>query len=132
LIVADSSVWIELFRDTGHAAAKTLERLVLTNADLAITEVIVMELLAGSSSGGPSQSLRSRLLAYPVLPLNGLADYEEAATISRACRDGGRSLRGITDCLIAVPVIHAGASLLHNDADFDVIARYSGLKVLRS
>lgn len=64
-----------------------------------------------------------------MLPLDGLADFEEAAAIYRACRDAGETLRSLSDCLIAVPVITAGASLLHNDPDFDVIARYSQLQI---
>jgi hypothetical protein len=31
--------------------------------------------------------------------------------------------------LIEVPVIRAGAALLHNDADFAVIARHTSLKI---
>ena len=76
-----------------------------------------------------TRDLRSRLLAFRLLALEGLGDFEEAAAIYRACRDAGETPRSLSDCLIAVPVIAAGASLLHNDADFDVIARHSPLKI---
>jgi predicted nucleic acid-binding protein len=94
-----------------------------------VTEVILMELLAGARSGIPVRELRSRLLGFKVLPLEGLSDFEEAGLIYRSCRDAGEALRSLSDCLIAVPVIRAGASLLHNDADFAAIARHSSLKV---
>lgn len=97
-----------------------------------MTEVVVLELLAGARSGSPAQRLRSRVLAFPILPLAGLADYEEAALIYRDCRDAGETIRSISDCLIAVPVIRAGASLLHNDVDFEAIARHSTLKLHRA
>ncbi len=64
-----------------------------------------------------------------VLPLEGLADFEEAASLYRACRDAGETLRALSDRPIAVPIIRAGASLLHNDRAFDVIARHSELKI---
>ncbi len=89
-----------------------------------------MELLAGARSGAGVRDLRSRLLGFQILPLDGLADFEEAGAIYRACRDTGETLRSLSDCLmIAVPVIRAGASLLHNDADFAAIARHSSLKL---
>jgi hypothetical protein len=129
VIVADTSAWIELLRDTGHPVALTLEELIVGQADVGITEVIVMELLAGVRTGGPARELRSRLLGYPVLPIAGLEDFEEAAMIYRTCRDMGHGIRSINDCLITVPVFREGASLLHNDKDFDVIAGHTGLKI---
>ncbi len=68
-------------------------------------------------------------MTYPLLPLRGIDDFEEAAALYRACRAGGDTIRKITDCLVAVPVIREGAELLHNDADFDAIARHSTLQI---
>ncbi len=109
--------------------AARLRELIERDEDLAVTEVILMELLAGARSGTGVRELRSRLLGFKVLPLEGLADFEEAGVIYRACRDAGETLRSLSDCLIAVPVIRAGAVLLHNDADFAVIARHSSLRI---
>jgi predicted nucleic acid-binding protein len=60
-----------------------------------------------------------------------LQDYEAAAMIYDRCRRAGDALRhGFMDCLIAVPVLRTGASLLHNDSDFDVIARHTDLELI--
>ena len=128
MIVADSSAWIEFLRDTGHPAAETLAELLSTDADVAVTEVIVMELLAGATSDEQLRQLRSRLISFPILHLEGLRDFEEAALIYRRCRATGHSLNSMTDCLIALPVIRAGASLLHNDSDFDAIGACTTLE----
>lgn len=109
--------------------AVTLRRLIERDEDIALTEVILMEVLAGARRGAAARDLRSRLLTFPLLPLEGLADFEEAALIYRVCRESGETLRGLSDCLITVPVLRAGASLLHNDADFATIARHTALKV---
>ena len=109
--------------------AVRLRELIERDEDIALTEVIVMELLAGARPGVGVRELRSRLLGFQILPLEGLADFEEAGVIYRACRDAGETLRSLSDCLIAVPVIRAGASLLHDDADFAAIARHSSLKI---
>jgi predicted nucleic acid-binding protein len=64
-----------------------------------------------------------------MLPVGGLAGFEEAAAIYRACRTGGETVRSMLDCLVAVPAIRAGASILHRDRDFDVIARHTELQL---
>lgn len=120
---------MEFLRGTDHEVAATLRELIEGNEDVAITELILMELLAGARSGPAVRDLRSRLLSFRLLLLEGLADFEEAALLYRACRDAGHTLRSLSDCLIAVPVIRAGAWLLHNDSDFDTIARNSALKI---
>ncbi len=94
-----------------------------------MSEVVVMELLAGATPGPSFQELRSQLLSLPILPLAGLSDYEEAAAIYRTCRAAGEVVRDITDCMIAVPAIRAGAAVLHADRDFDVIARHTDLAI---
>ncbi len=129
VIVVDSTAWIDLFRDRRTAAASTLQRLINENADLAITETVLMEVLAGARGGDELVHVRGKLIGRPILRLEGLADFEEAARIYRACRDDGETLRSHLDLLIAIPTIRHGASLLHNDRDFEKIARHSALKL---
>lgn len=129
MIVADTSAWVEFLRGTSHPAGRKLARLVQSDADIGVTEIVVMEVLAGARSETHLADLRSRLVAFPMVRLEGLADFEEAAIIYRACRAAGATLPGLSDCLIAVPVIRAGATLLHNDADFNVIAKHAPLKI---
>jgi hypothetical protein len=130
LIVADTSAWVEFLRGTDHKVARRLRKLIQNDEDIAVTEVILIERVAGARSGAAVRELRSRLLGFRILPLEGLADFEEAGVIYRACRDAGEALRSLSDCLIAVPIIRAGASLLHNDADFATIARHTSLRTI--
>lgn len=129
MIVVDTSAWVEFLRATGSPAHLTLRRLIRSGSPLAVTEVVIMELLAGAPSERELGDLRSRLLAFPVLTLGGLAGYEAAASIFRACRQAGERIRRLTDCLVAVPTIRAGATLLHADADFETIARHCPLRL---
>lgn len=129
MIVVDSSAWTQFLQPWGTAIHLTLRRLIDERADLAVTEIGVMEVLAGVRSEREREAVRSRLLALPVLPLRGLADYETAAELYRACHRAGETIRKLTDCLVAVPVIEAGATLLHDDADFDVLARHTPLRI---
>ncbi len=131
MIVVDTSAWVDFFQGRTSTVASRLERLIEVQADVAITETILMEVLAGAT-GEALARIRAELIARPILRLEGLADFEEAAQIYRTCRSAGHTLRSQLDCLIAVPVIRHGASLLHNDRDFETIARYSTLKLDRT
>ena len=129
MIVVDSSAWLEFFRRTGSAVHLRLLELIRERRDLAVTEVVVMEVLAGGLSPRDLVQLRARLHAYPILRLRGLAGWEAAAELFRSCRGGGEHIRKMTDCLVAVPTIEAGATLLQADRDFEVLARHTPLKL---
>jgi len=128
VIVADSSVWIEFLRRTETPPDLTLTRLIQEHADKAMTEPVLMEVLAGANPADADR-LRDRLLSLPLLPLQALSDFEQAATIYRTCRAGGVTIRSILHCLIAAIALRADAEVLHYDADFDAIARNTGLKI---
>jgi predicted nucleic acid-binding protein len=129
VIVVDTSAWIEFFRASGSAVHLTLRRLLRERGDLAVTEVVVMELLAGGRSQSEVDAMRLRLVSFPVLPLGGLAGFESAAGLFRSCRAAGETLRGLSDCLVAAPTIAARATLLHADRDFEVLARHTPLQI---
>ena len=126
--LADTSAWVEYLRATGSPAHLRLRRLIADEDDLVTTEVVVMELLAGASNDELTRL--GRLLGrFELLPVQGLADYEAAAGLYRRCRRAGETVRKLTDCLIAVVAMRAGAALLHRDQDFEAIARHAPLRV---
>ncbi len=129
MIVADSSAWIEFLRRTGSPVHLALRHAIEERHELGITEVVLMEVLAGARFPQHADTLRAELLQFDLLPLRRLQDFMEAAAIFRRARAAGETIRSMLDCLIAVPVIRAGAELLHNDADFDVIAHHSSLRI---
>jgi predicted nucleic acid-binding protein len=129
VILADTSAWVEFLRATGGPVHLRLRELVAGEGDLATTEVVTMELLAGAGSAEEVTQLRRLLLRAQLLPVEGLADYEAAGDLYRRCRAGGETVRKLTDCLIAVVAIRNGATLLHRDHDFEVIARHTALRL---
>ncbi len=129
MIVADSSAWIELLRRTGSRVHRTFARLLEQAQDLAVTEVVVMEVLSGARSRRHLGELRATLLDFPVLPLKGVSGFEEAAALYRACHRAGETVRELTDCLVAVPAIEAGATVLAADDDFEKLARHTPLRL---
>ena len=129
MILADSSAWVEFLRATGIPAHLRLRELIAGEGDLATTDVVVMELLAGTTTHDAMTQLRRLLLRFRHLPVEGLADHEAAADLYRRCRAGGETVRKLTDCLIAVVAVRNGATLLHRDQDFEVIARHTPLRL---
>ena len=90
-----------------------------------------MELLAGARTSNEVTGLRARLLAIPRLTVRGLEDFEAAAELYRTCRRRGATVRKLIDCLIAAIAIRGNAAVLHNDRDFDVLARHTRLRTER-
>ena len=98
-------------------------------AAIAVTEPVVMELLAGARSNRELIDTRRRMLAFPMVRVGGLDAYERAAVVWRSCHVAGETVRTTLDCLIAAVAIREGASILHKDRDFDVIARHTPLRI---
>jgi predicted nucleic acid-binding protein len=126
LILADTSAWIEFLRGTGSEVNLRVSDLLKARR-LATTDVVVMEVLAGARDTGHRNRLRRLLLRCEFVATQGPRDYENAAEISRACRKGGDRIRWLTDCLIASVAIRTELPVLHADADFEAIARYTPL-----
>jgi hypothetical protein len=131
VILVDTSAWIELLRASGHPAHVTLRHHLVRRSPIATTEPVIMELLAGTQARREHGRLRAKLLALPRLPVRGLADFESAAELYRACRRRGGTVRKLMDCLIAAVAIRENATVLHNDGDFEVLARHTRLRTER-
>jgi predicted nucleic acid-binding protein len=128
VILADTSAWVEFLRATASAANLRLREL-LASDELATTDVVLMEVLAGARDDGHRGRLRALLSRCEFVPTVGPRDYEDAADLYRACRQAGHPVRALTDCVIASVAMRAGAALLHCDRDFDAIARRAPLQV---
>jgi len=130
VILADSSAWVEYLRDTGSAVSERMRALVVPVGRLAVTEPVVMEILAGARNDAEWSTLRRLLYRCELVPLAGLEDFEAAARVYRVCRGAGQSVRRLPDCLIAAVAIRAGLDVLHRDRDFEAIARHTDLRVV--
>jgi predicted nucleic acid-binding protein len=129
VILVDTSAWVEFDRATGSATDTRLRELIAAGESIAVTEPIIMELLAGARDDRRESDLRRMLLAFRLLPFDGASDFNAAARIYRRCRAVGVTPRGLIDCTIAAVAWRAGASLLACDRDLIQVARVIGLGV---
>ena len=129
MILADTSAWIEYLRATGSAVHLRLLQLLRTGAPLAVTDVVLMEVLAGAADDAHQDRLRRLIARCEYLPVEGPSDYLQAAQLYRSCRGQGVTIRRLPDCLIAVVAMRCGVAVLHADRDFDAIARCAPLEI---
>ncbi|MGH3870279.1 MAG: type II toxin-antitoxin system VapC family toxin [Pseudonocardiaceae bacterium] len=119
----DSSAWIEYLRRTGSAAHLEVRRLIREDQSVIVTtEPVIMELLSGATSDHVVKQLEKLIGGLRLLPVDAALDYYDAATIYRTVWHSGRTVRKLIDCLIASVAVRTGATLVHRDRDFDVVA----------
>ena len=130
MILVDSSAWIEFQRATGSSADRRLTAAIERNEPLATMGLILLEILAGARDEQQARDLSRLLDRCQLLPLEDPFDFESAATLYRSCRREGITIRRLPDCLIAAVAMRTETALLHQDADFDAIARHAPLAVV--
>ncbi|MDQ6773314.1 MAG: PIN domain nuclease [Candidatus Dormibacteraeota bacterium] len=129
MILADTSAWVEYDRATGSAADARLSSLIERGGPLAVTEPVLMEVLAGARNEARETDLRRLLLGCSLLPFDTAADFEGAAHIYRLCRGRGVTPRGLVDCMIAAVALRHRATLLAQDADMWRMASVLGIEL---
>jgi predicted nucleic acid-binding protein len=130
-LLVDTSVWISFLRDRDGQAGSRFQELVRRQPlDIIGCPAVRMELAVD-----PDDLRRHRVLSrYDGFDSTGIAadDFDTAADIYRSVRRLGHTVRSSTDCLIAAIAFRAGATLVHNDIDFERIAQVvTPLTVLR-
>jgi hypothetical protein len=111
-------------------AVKILEEL-LEAGEAAVAPVIIQEILQGASSPENFETLRSHFLALPIIePGNGPATYAAAAALYARARWQGITPRSPHDCLIARLAVEHQVPLLHDDRDFEMLAKVEPMLAL--
>ena len=130
MILIDSSVWIDYFRDRDCAHVQRLERAIDAGEQLAVCGIILTEVLQGVRSEGQAKKVMLELRPLYYLPVGRLI-YMAGAALFRKARSRGLVVRKTADCIIAACAIAHGAEILTTDADFTKIAAVSRLKLVK-
>ena len=126
MILVDTSAWVEFLRDTGSPACTRVDELL--GDEIAVCDPVRMEVLAGARDELHLASLRRLLARAQVLPTRP-EHYDEAAALYRRCRVMGDTPRRLVDCVIAAVALAVDAAVVHADADFEVLARHTALRI---
>lgn len=126
MILADTSAWVEYDRATGSSVDDRVAELIAAGGPLAVTEPVVMEVLAGVKTEARESQLRSLLQRFLLRPVVA-GDFEAAARVYRRCRREGITPRGLVDCLIATVAWRNSDRLLAYDMDLARVATVLGV-----
>jgi len=131
VIIVDTSVWIDFFHGKDSPEVHALERILAAGEDICVCGVILAEVLQGIHEDGDYRETLSRFESFLFLPMNQRT-FIKAAELYRRLRYKGITIRNTVDCMIAAVAIEHDIPLLHKDRDFNPIAEYCGLKILKT
>lgn len=129
MILVDTSAWVEYDRATTSAVDRRLTDLITHGGPVAVTQPVIMEVVAGATNDVREAQLRRLLLRFTLLSFDAVIDFDAAARIYGSCRRVGVTPRGMVDCMIASVARRHRAALLAFDADLSRVADVIGLEL---
>ncbi|AMJ62064.1 type II toxin-antitoxin system VapC family toxin [Bosea sp. PAMC 26642] len=128
MIVVDSSVWIAQLRSQDTRAAAKLAEMD-TPDYIVVGDLVLMEVLRGARDERHADRLERSLRRFKVQRMVDETIAVSAARHARLLRSRGVTIRKTIDLLIATFCIERNYELLHQDRDFDMIARHTALRI---
>jgi predicted nucleic acid-binding protein len=129
MIVADTSVWIDYFRDALSPFARRLDSAILSGR-IIVPDLILLEILRGMPNEHEAAKVERMLLGFEMIAVGGKDMARKAASNYRFLRTKGVKPRGSIDLLIATWCIEYNTPLLHKDRDFAMMEIHLGLPVV--
>lgn len=129
MILVDTSVWVDFFRNRSTAQSDWLDRNIGTEG-LVVGDLVLAEVLRGFKDDRGFEEARRLLGRLEQVTLGGEEFAIEAARNDRRLRKVGVTARGTVDVLIATGCLVKGYRLLHSDRDFDGFVDHLGLRVV--
>lgn len=131
MILVDSSVWIDYFRNVASEQTDVLDAL-LEAEPVVVGDLILTEVLQGFADDAQFKLAR-RLFDSDSIATIALAGHDiaiKAAQNHRTLRSRGVTVRKTIDTIIATRCIEDRLTLLHSDRDFDPFVEHLGLQSL--
>jgi predicted nucleic acid-binding protein len=129
MIVVDSSVWINHFRDTQSRQVLTLRE--IEPDSIIAGDLIILEVLRGLRTEEDAVTLQRKFDSYGVTPMLDPRLAFIGAAYYRALRSRGVTVKRLADLIIATYCIELGHHLLHQDRDFDAFETHLGLRIVK-
>lgn len=130
MIVVDTSVLVDFFRGRQTAPVELLARLDASGTPFCVPSVCCQEVLQGAKNEREWKLLLDYLSSQRILHPKSHETHLAAARLYFDSRRRGLTVRSTIDCLIAQLAIEEDAELLHDDRDFEAIARISPLLLI--
>lgn len=128
MILVDSSVWIDFFRDGRDAQSNTLAQcLGDSSMEVGMADLVLFEVMRGFREGKLMREAQALMSALPQVEIGGTEHVLQAAERYHQLRKQGRTVRSPIDVLLASYCITHGHTLLHRDADFESLKTLGGV-----
>ena len=128
--IVDTSVWIDYFNGKIDERTDATEKFII-EGELLMLPIILQEVLQGIRSAKDFSTVKNAFLRNTFFNFNTIDMALEAASLFRFLKRNGVTIRKPNDSLIAAICIQNNFSLLHNDKDFNNIAKYTSLKIYK-
>jgi len=127
MVLVDTSAWIFALKKNPFLPLKEKVDLLLREGLILAFGMIKLELLGGAKSKKEFARLKSRLDALYEIPTDQSL-WDKASGLAFTLHRKGITVP-YTDILIASAALYSKATLLHVDIHFDLMAKYTELKV---
>jgi len=129
MILVDTSVLIHFFKGIDNKSNRKFKIVLQRGMPFGINSLIFQEVLQGAGSEKEYLTLKKYLETQRFYHLKDpIGSFAEAAKIYLDCRKKGITIRSTIDCLIAQTALENDLLLLHEDSDFDLMAKVIPLK----
>jgi predicted nucleic acid-binding protein len=126
MILVDTSVWIDIFRDRAGKVVKAFKER-MGSEDCVLSRFNQLELLQGARDDKEWELLADYLSTQYYIEADDNT-WQAAARIYFELRRKGVTINSPVDCCIAQIAMEHGAILLHRDKDFEKISRIRPLR----
>ncbi|GAB3560331.1 type II toxin-antitoxin system VapC family toxin [Spirosoma fluminis] len=116
------------FRAVKNAYTKLVVEYTFADQPIWLTPTILQEVLQGIKDDCRYNQIKEGLLTHTMLSIDPVEAAIGAAELYRFLRKKGVTIRKPNNCLIAHYAILHNIPILHNDADFNQIARFTALR----
>jgi predicted nucleic acid-binding protein len=129
MILVDTSVLIDFFKGARNTGSRKFREILQKDIPFGISSVIFLEVLQGAGSDDEYKLIKTYLETQRFYhPKDPIVSFARAARIYMECRQRGITVGSTIDCLIVQIVLEHNLFLLHNDRDFNKIARLFPMK----
>lgn len=123
--LVDKSAW-EQRRHSTEAEARLID--LMSGGEAATCQIVMLEILYSARNTAEYQKLRRWQELLPCLR-TGEAELYSALDVQETLAARGQHRRPLPDLIIAATARSHGATVLHHDRDFDLIADVTGQSV---
>ena len=129
MILVDTSVLIHFLKGVDTESSRRFNIVLRRGIPFGINSLIFQEILQGAGSEKEFVTLKKYLETQRFYHLKDpIESFAKAARIYLDCRKKGITIRSTIDCLIAQTALENDLLLLHEDSDFDLMAKVIPLK----